>query len=70
LDLDRYDVTLDFDIDTGIRNFLILTFMMDFFLFSPPLLQSAENGTCPDNPNNIPLYWWNVGVASLFIFVS
>ncbi|CAG8441814.1 7564_t:CDS:2 [Dentiscutata heterogama] len=43
---------------------------MDFFPVSTFLLQPPNNGTCPDKPNNIPLHWWNVAIASLFILVS
>ncbi|CAG8516883.1 10942_t:CDS:2 [Cetraspora pellucida] len=43
---------------------------MNFLPILPSLFQSAENGTCPDKPNTIPLHWSNVGIASLFIFVS
>ncbi|RIB25300.1 UPF0014 family [Gigaspora rosea] len=43
---------------------------MNFLPVSPFLLQPAINGTCPDNPNNIPLHWWNVGIASLFIVIG
>ncbi|CAG8511577.1 1523_t:CDS:2, partial [Scutellospora calospora] len=56
--------------DRWYTQFSDFKFIMILLPISPSLLQSAENGTCPDRPDNIPLHWWNVGVASLFIFVS
>ncbi|CAG8536343.1 7695_t:CDS:10 [Ambispora gerdemannii] len=45
-------------------------FPRDYQTYNHVIEHSNDNSTCPSKPETAPLHWWNVALASIFIFFN